>query len=94
MNEVEVFLMNLEDNEVLVFEQYPDLVILPLIPFFQLTKVQNTYQMCEKLISFESIFGGFLIRVNGDITLACVENGINRDHIRRLTIKLIETMRF
>ncbi|HDI3264683.1 TPA: hypothetical protein PMC50_003331 [Vibrio cholerae] len=94
LNDVEQFLLHLEQNEGIVFEQYPNYVLLPVIPFFQLIHVQNVLQVIDRLHCFEPVSNGFLIRVDGYLTLACEERSIRDDNFRRITIQLLETMRF
>ncbi|GIA54395.1 hypothetical protein VCSRO39_3308 [Vibrio cholerae] len=94
LNDVEQFLLHLEQNEGIVFEQYLDYVLLPIIPFFQLIHVQNTLQVINRLHCFEPASNSFLIRVDGYLTLACEEHSIRYDDFRRITIQLLETMRF
>ncbi len=94
LNDVEQFLLHLEQNEGIVFEQYLDYVLLPIIPFFQLIHVQNTLQVINRLQCFEPASNSFLIRVDGYLTLACEEHSIRYDDFRRITIQLLETMRF
>ncbi|MCO4174553.1 hypothetical protein K8D10_22685 [Aeromonas veronii] len=93
-NEIEQFLLHIEQNEDVVFEQYTDYLLLPIVPFFQLVHVQNTQQVINNLLGFESASNGFFIRVDGYLTLACEDHSIRDDDLRRITIQLFETMRF
>ncbi|EGQ8095639.1 hypothetical protein G4T96_002170 [Vibrio cholerae] len=94
LNEIEQFLLHIEQNEEVVFEQYTDYLLLPIVPFFQLVHVQNTQQVINGLLCFEPASNGFLIRVDGYLTLACEDHSIRDDDLRRITIQLLETMRF
>ncbi|RSD30304.1 hypothetical protein [Vibrio pectenicida] len=94
LDKVESFLLKIEQNEETVFSQYPDYVLYPIVPFFQLVHIHNHEQVIDKIIQFETILGGFLIRVDGYITLACPESSVLEDDLRRLTIQLLELMRF
>ena len=94
LDKVESFLLKIEQNEETVFSQHPDYVLYPVVPFFQLVHLHNIEQVIENLLRFESTLGGFLIRVDGYITLACPESTVLEDDLRRLTIQLLEVMRF
>lgn len=94
LDQVESFLLKIEQNEDAVFSQHPDYVLYPVVPFFQLVHLHNIEQVIEKLHQFETTLGGYLIRVDGYITLACPESGVLEDDLRRLTIQLLEIMRF
>ena len=94
LDKVESFLLKIEQNEETVFSQYPDYVLYPIVPFFQLVHIHNLEQVIDKILQFETILGGFLIRVDGYITLACSELGVLEEDLRRLTIQLLEIMRF
>ncbi|MBU2895877.1 hypothetical protein [Vibrio hepatarius] len=94
LNKIEIFLLKIEQNEEAVFSQHPDYVLYPVVPFFQLVHIHNIEQVIEKLHQFETTLGGFLIRVDGYVTLACPEFSVLEEDLRRLTIQLLEIMRF
>ncbi|MDN3612031.1 hypothetical protein ACODM8_17760 [Vibrio ostreicida] len=94
LNQIEQFLLDLEQSEQAVFSRYQDYVIYPIVPFFQLVHVSNIEQVMEQLSQFASVSSGYLIRVDGYLTLACAEFSIREDDLRRLTLQLLERMRF
>ncbi|MCF7505321.1 hypothetical protein L3V34_16000 [Vibrio sp. L3-7] len=50
--------------------------------------------MIELLNQFESVLGGYLIRVDGYLAFTCPEFSVREDDLRRLTLQLLEIMRF
>lgn len=94
LNPIEQFLLHLEQSERTVFSEYPDYLIYPILPFFQLVHVCNTEQVIEQLNQFESVLDGYLIRVDGYLAFTCPEFSAREDDLRRLTLQLLEIMRF
>lgn len=94
LNETEQFLLHLERNESVVYQEHPDYLLFTIVPFFQLVHVINTQQVIQYLLQFELRSNGLLIRLDGYLTLACHEKNIRDDELRRLTIQLLEIMRF
>ncbi len=94
LNPIEQFLLHLELNERMIFSQHPDYFIYPIVPFFQLVYVCNTEQMIKGLDRFESELGGYLMRSEGYLSFTCPEFNVDEDDLRRLTIQLLEIIRF
>ncbi len=94
LSNIERFLLKLERNEREVFTHYPDHVLLPIIPFFQLVHVEDIELVLKQLSLFEQGEGQFLIRLDGFVTLAADETSLRRDDLRRWTLQLIESMRY
>ena len=94
LNSIEQFLFNLEQNEKTVFSEHPDYFIYPLIPFFQIVHVLNIEDVLTQLNQIEVVLGGYLIRVDGYLVYTCSEFGVREEDLRRLTIQLLEIMRF
>lgn len=94
LNEIEQFLLHLEQNENVVYEQHAEYLLFSVVPFFQIVHVINTLRVIQQLLFIESQFSGLLIRVDGYLTLACHEQNRRDDELRRLTIQLLEIMRF
>ncbi|AYV25041.1 hypothetical protein L1D61_25700 [Vibrio mediterranei] len=94
LNPIEQFLLDLEQSERTVFSQYPDYLIYPVVPFFQLVHVCNLEQVIEQLNRFQSVLGGYLIRADGYLAFTCPEFRVREDDLRRLTLQLLEIMRF
>lgn len=91
---MEHFLHNLEKNEAVILNGYPDNLLLPIIPFFQLVHVINLDDIIALIFQFEIAIKGVFIRVDGFLSLTLAEEDYFEDDVRRLTINLIETMRF
>ncbi len=94
LNKIERFLLKLEQNEHEVLTHYPDHVLLPIIPFFQLVHVEDIELVLKQLSLFEQRKGLFLIRLDGFVTLAADETNLQKDDLRRWIIQLIESMRY
>ncbi|MBS0045040.1 hypothetical protein KFE26_22565 [Shewanella sp. M16] len=93
-DDIEYFLQRLEKNEVVIFKNYPDNLLLPIFPFFQLVHVINLEAVLALILQFEIAMKGVFIRVDGFLTLTIAEQDYSEDDVRRLSINLIETMRF
>lgn len=72
----------------------PTILFISFCRFFQLVHVCNTEQVIEQLNQFESVLGGYLIRVDGYLAFTCPEFSVREDDLRRLTLQLLEIMRF
>ncbi|QFQ77496.1 hypothetical protein F9277_08775 [Vibrio harveyi] len=94
LSNIEQFLLKLELNEREVFAHYPDHVLLPIIPFFQLVHVEDIELVLKQLSLFEQGKGQFLIRLDSFVTLAANETSLRRDDLRRWTLQLIDSMRY
>lgn len=91
---IEHFLQRLEKNEAVILRDYPDNLLLPIFPFFQLVHVINLDAIIALILQFEIAIKGVFIRVDGFLTLTIAEQDYSEDDVRRLSINLIETMRF
>ncbi|EGR0570502.1 hypothetical protein E8L98_15690 [Vibrio cholerae] len=94
LNDIEQFLLKLEKNEQLVFNDCPDDRILPLIPFFQLVHVLNLDEIIRFLISLEQSLQGKLVRSEGYLMITLSDDVYDEEELRRSTIQLLEKMRF
>ncbi|MCX8986014.1 hypothetical protein [Citrobacter portucalensis] len=94
LNIVEEFLLNLEMNERHVFEDCPEHLVLHIMPFFQLVHVINVDEIIVRLMLFESVFSGKLIRVEGYITLVVDEHMVSKEKMCYLINKLYGLMWF
>ncbi|AVI67764.1 hypothetical protein CKQ84_19000 [Shewanella sp. WE21] len=88
------FLQHLEKNEVVILGKYPNHLLLPILPFFQLVHVINLEAVIELILQFELVVKGVFIRVDGFLTLTIAEQDYSAENVRRLSINLIENMRF
>jgi len=91
---IESFLQHLEANEIIIFTDYKDNLLLPIFPFFQLVHVVNLEVIIELILQFELAMKGVFIRVDGFLTLTIAEQDYSEDDIRRLSINLFDNMRF
>ncbi|EGQ8131803.1 hypothetical protein CGI04_06865 [Vibrio parahaemolyticus] len=94
LSNIERFLLKLERNEREVLTHYPDYVLLPIIPFFQLVHVEDIELVLKQFSPFEQGEGQFLIRLDGFVTLAADETSLQIDDLRRWTLQLLESMRY
>ncbi|AQS37655.1 hypothetical protein Sps_02501 [Shewanella psychrophila] len=91
---VERFLQRLEQNEKVIFRDYPDHLLLPIVPFFQLVHLGNLETVIEMILQFEIMTKGMFIRVDGFLTFTIVEQDYLEDEVRHFAINLFENMRF
>ena len=91
---IEQFLLKLERNELDVFVRYPDYILLPIIPFFQLVHTENIEVVLERLSHFEQGDSQFLIRLDGFVTLVIDEANFRKDDLRHQMFQLLESMRY
>ncbi|GHW44590.1 hypothetical protein VCSRO56_3571 [Vibrio cholerae] len=94
LNEIEQFLLKLERNELLVFNDCPDDRILPLIPFFQLVHVLTLDEIMRFLISLEESLQGKLVRSEGYLMITLPDHAYDEEKLRIFTTQLQEKMRF
>lgn len=94
LNQIEQFLLRLEENEKFVFENCPDDRIFQLIPFFQLVHVLNLDEIIWFLISLEQSLKGKLVRSEGYLMITLSDKVYVEEDLRRFTIQLLEKMRF
>ena len=91
---IQQFLQRLEKNESVIFRDYPDNLLLPVFPFFQLIHLVNLEAVIDLIFQFEMASKGVFIRVDGFLTLTIAEQDYSEDNVRRLSINLFEKMRF
>lgn len=91
---LEEFLLKLERNERDVFNRYPEHILIPIIPFFQLVHVVNIELVLTLLSHFEQGESNILIRLDGFLTLAADETSIRNEDFRRWILHLLESMRY
>ncbi|WP_336934433.1 hypothetical protein [Vibrio cholerae] len=94
LNEIEQFLLKLERNELLVFNDCPDDRILPLMPFFQLVHVLTLDEIMRFLISLEESLQGKLVRSEGYLMITLPDHVYDEEKLRIFTTQLQEKMRF
>ncbi|ARR51739.1 hypothetical protein ETN89_20995 (plasmid) [Photobacterium damselae subsp. damselae] len=94
LNEIEQFLLRLEENEQFVFNYRQDDRILAILPFFQLVHVLNLNEIIRFLALLEQLMRGKLVRSNGYLMIALSDDVYDEEELRRLTIQLLEKMRF
>jgi len=88
------FLQRLEKNESIMFRDYPENLLLPVFPFFQLIHLVNLEAVIDFILQFEIATNGVFIRVDGFLTLTIDEQYYSEDNVRWLSINLFEKMRF
>lgn len=94
LSPLEEFLLKLERNERDVFSLYPEHILIPIIPFFQLVHIVNIDLVLRLLNHFEQGENSILIRLDGFLTLAADETSIRNEDLRRWTLQLLESMRY
>lgn len=94
LDDIEQFLLKLEQNEEVVFRDCQDDLIFPLIPFFQLVHVLNLDEIIRFIISIEHSQNGKLVRLDNTIMITIPEDSYDEELLRRLNIQLLERMRF